>query len=209
MVGEDEENDDVNAFGNKSVLARFSTVAAGPIFNFILAFVLALVVIGIAGVDKPDVYKVEKGSPADEVGMQKGDIITKVNGKSITISREFATYFQFSPVKSEKAIDITYKRNGKEQTVSIVPEEKEKYMLGFYYSQQQSGMKVTDVVEDSPFDQAGIKKNAIVTKINDVAISSAEDYEAYISQKYAQGLLPCKDKREGKRRIDAFRKELL
>ena len=182
MVGEDEENDDVNAFGNKSVLARFSTVAAGPIFNFILAFVLALVVIGIAGVDKPDVYKVEKGSPADEVGMQKGEIITKVNGKSITISREFATYFQFSPVKSEKAIDITYKRNGKEQTVSIVPEEKEKYMLGFYYSQQQSGMKVTDVVEDSPFDQAGIKKNAIVTKINDVAISSAEDYEAYISE---------------------------
>ena len=43
-------------------------------------------------------------------------------------------------------------------------------------------MKVTDVVEDSPFDQAGIKKNAIVTKINDVAISSAEDYEAYISE---------------------------
>ena len=35
------------------------------------------------------------------------------------------------------------------------------------------------------------------------------DYEAYISQMYAQGLLPCKDKREGKRRIEAFRKELL
>lgn len=38
---------------------------------------------------------------------------------------------------------------------------------------------------------------------------SGMDYEAYISQMYAQGLLPCKDKREGKRRIDAFRKELL
>ena len=38
---------------------------------------------------------------------------------------------------------------------------------------------------------------------------SGIDYVSHISEMYAQGLLPCKDKREGKRRIDAFRKELL
>ena len=38
---------------------------------------------------------------------------------------------------------------------------------------------------------------------------SGIDYVSHISEMYAQGVLPCKDKREGKRLIDVFRKELL
>ena len=37
MVGEDEDSEDKNAFNNKGVWARISVIAAGPIFNFILA----------------------------------------------------------------------------------------------------------------------------------------------------------------------------
>ena len=40
MKGEDEEDPDERAFGNKSVWARMSVVLAGPVFNFILAFIL-------------------------------------------------------------------------------------------------------------------------------------------------------------------------
>ena len=53
MVGEDEESDEENAFNNKSVWARISVVFAGPFFNFVLAFILAIFIIGSIGYDAP------------------------------------------------------------------------------------------------------------------------------------------------------------
>ena len=41
MVGEDDDDDSEGSFNKASVWARISVVAAGPIFNFILAFVFA------------------------------------------------------------------------------------------------------------------------------------------------------------------------
>ena len=73
MVGEDGDSDDENAFGKKSVWTRISVVAAGPIFNFILAFFLSLFIIGSIGYDAPDVVAVADGYPAAEAGIQPGD----------------------------------------------------------------------------------------------------------------------------------------
>ena len=58
MEGEDEESSDGRAFNNKSVWARMSVVLAGPVFNFIMAFVLAVVVVAISGFDRPVISKV-------------------------------------------------------------------------------------------------------------------------------------------------------
>ena len=66
MLGEDGENNDPRAFGSKSALARFSVIFAGPFFNFILAFVLALFVVGFGGADPAVVGNVEPGSAAYE-----------------------------------------------------------------------------------------------------------------------------------------------
>ena len=51
MLGEDENEADEHAFNNKSVWARISVVAAGPIFNFLLAFLLSMALIGATGYD--------------------------------------------------------------------------------------------------------------------------------------------------------------
>ncbi|MFR5083214.1 MAG: site-2 protease family protein [Anaerobutyricum hallii] len=51
MLGEDDACQDPRAFGSQSPLARFSVIFAGPFFNFILAFVLALFVVGFGGSD--------------------------------------------------------------------------------------------------------------------------------------------------------------
>ena len=76
MLGEDGESTDESAFHNRSVWARISVVVAGPIFNFILAFLLALIVIGYVGYDKPVVIGVMEGFPAEEAGLMEGDVIT-------------------------------------------------------------------------------------------------------------------------------------
>ena len=53
MLGEDEGTMEPGAFAAASVWARISVIAAGPVFNFILAFVLSLFIIGSIGYDKP------------------------------------------------------------------------------------------------------------------------------------------------------------
>ncbi len=57
MEGEDGESESEGSFNSKSVWARIAVVAAGPVFNFILAFLLALIVIGTAGFDRPEVKR--------------------------------------------------------------------------------------------------------------------------------------------------------
>ena len=80
MLGEDEDNEEEGSFNSKSIWARMAIIFAGPFFNFILAFVLALVVIGFVGADISYVTSVDENSPAYEAGLRTGDRITNYNG---------------------------------------------------------------------------------------------------------------------------------
>ena len=51
MMGEDGEDEGEGSFGSKSVWARISVIAAGPLFNFILAFLLSIFIVGNIGYD--------------------------------------------------------------------------------------------------------------------------------------------------------------
>ena len=52
MVGEDTDEEELpGSFNAASVGGRISVVAAGPVFNFILAFVLAVIIVGFVGYD--------------------------------------------------------------------------------------------------------------------------------------------------------------
>ena len=74
MVGEDTDDLSENSFNSKSVWQRISVVAAGPVFNFILAFIFSLILVSIVGYDTPVVYMTEQGGPAYEAGILEGDI---------------------------------------------------------------------------------------------------------------------------------------
>ena len=80
MLGEDDACQDPRAFGSQSPLARFSVIFAGPFFNFILAFVLALFVVGFGGADPAVVSEVPTDSGAYEAGIRAGDHIVKLDG---------------------------------------------------------------------------------------------------------------------------------
>lgn len=134
MEGEDEESATEGSFGSKSVWARISVVAAGPIFNFIMAFVFSLIMISCLGFDRPVLNGVTEGYPAAEAGMQEGDEIVRLNGKRIHFAREISFYTYFH---SEEEMDIVYKRDGETQEVHLVPEyeeESERYLIGIQYS---------------------------------------------------------------------------
>lgn len=138
MLGEEEEVEDDSAFGKKSVYARMAIIFAGPFFNFILAFLLALIIMVSVGYDAPVISNVEQGMPLAQAGIQKGDVFTEINGKNIVINREIDSYFQFHPM-SDEAIQITVERDGVTKTVTATPklvkdkDGNEKYRLGFEY----------------------------------------------------------------------------
>ncbi|MEG2512115.1 MAG: RIP metalloprotease RseP [Acetivibrio sp.] len=136
MLGEDEVIEDENAFNKKGVWARISVIFAGPIFNFILAFVLAMVVLSMVGHDAPTISMIEENSPMDEAGLLVGDKITSLNGTKISMSREIMAYFQFNPMRDESKVAISYIRDGKTHTTSVAPATNEEgiYRLGFSYN---------------------------------------------------------------------------
>lgn len=130
-MGEDDEaTDSPGNFNNKSVWARISVIAAGPVFNFILAFIFAVILIGLVGYDKPVVDSVEEGYPAKEAGIGPGDTIVKLGDKKVHIFREISMYNQFH---QGEEIEITYNHEGKEKTALLQPkmdEEAGYYRLG-------------------------------------------------------------------------------
>ena len=100
MLGEDEGTMEPGAFAAASVWARISVIAAGPVFNFILAFVLSMFIIGSIGYDKPVILQVSDGYPAAEAGLKEGDIVKKINHSNIHVAREVTNYVTFHQKQS-------------------------------------------------------------------------------------------------------------
>lgn len=63
------------------------------------------------------VLAVEAGSPADEAGLQEGDVITEIDGTSVTSASEVVAAVQ-SKASGDK-VGITYTRDGSERTVEV------------------------------------------------------------------------------------------
>jgi len=93
MLGETETEEDEpippsdlpRAFNMQHPLKRIAIVAAGPAFNFFLAFLLFCGLHLVAGtqVMVPAVGQVRDGSPADAAGVEKGDVVLAVEGRSV------------------------------------------------------------------------------------------------------------------------------
>ena len=133
---EKEEVPDVKgvSFFDKGPLAKMAVIAAGPIFNFILAFVFSLVILSWAGIDPAVIAGTSEGMPAETAGLKEGDVITKLDGRKIHLSREISMYLMTAgqdPVQVEyRRYDETSSSWMTEHTV-IQPEFKDgRYYLG-------------------------------------------------------------------------------
>ena len=134
MEGEDESSDDDRAFNKKGVWARISVVAAGPIFNFIMAVAFSFIVLTFAGVDTAKLTDVIDGYAAQEAGLQAGDTIVGMGGKDIHFYREISLYATFHV---GEPVEVVYERDGQEYTTTLTPkydEESGRYLYGFISS---------------------------------------------------------------------------
>ena len=182
MLGEDEDvADDERAFGKKSVWARISIIAAGPIFNFALAFLVGCVVVAIAGYVPANVVSVESKSPAYVAGIEEGDVITKIDGHSVDTTDDINLYLQMNPLDGSP-IDITYKRDGEKYTTTITPVLKDTYMLGFYYNPGVEPVNIQTITEGYPLYEAGLQIGDVITSVDGTEIATGSELTSYFKE---------------------------
>ncbi|MDT9718717.1 RIP metalloprotease RseP [Paenibacillus sp. ClWae2A] len=111
-------------FGSKTVGQRALAIFAGPLMNFILAFVLFAVYAQMAGVpvENPknlEIGEVLEGGAADQANMQKGDIIETINGTVIgTDSQKMVSMIADS---KDKPMEWTLRRGADTFNITITP----------------------------------------------------------------------------------------
>lgn len=124
MMGEDDVDDmSEGSFNSKSVWARMSVIVAGPVFNLILAWILCMIIIGWTGYRAPVVSSVTDGYSAQEEGIEPGDVIKKIGGKSVHIWNDISLYNMMHA--GTKSVEVKYERNGKDYTVVLEPKQNE------------------------------------------------------------------------------------
>lgn len=129
MIGEDPDEevsqaDRERSFAHKSLFKRCAIVFAGPGFNLMLAVLLLMVVFVFYGVPVMStlVSGVEKGSPAEQAGVAKGDRIVAIDGKAVTEWEELSQTIKGS---QGKPVNLEIRRGSETVKVAVQPTKKE------------------------------------------------------------------------------------
>ncbi len=118
------------SYNKASVWARISTVFAGPFFNFILAFIIALIMVNMIVIREPVATEVVEGGAAVEAGMQAGDRILSLNGEKMYL---YEDVLLFTQLYQEGEVEVEYERNGERFETTLTPKYDEstgRYMIG-------------------------------------------------------------------------------
>jgi regulator of sigma E protease len=128
LLGEDAEDsepiapEDVDrAFNNQRVLKRIAIVAAGPVFNVLLALLLFCGLYFVSGdyVMTAEIGQVRPDSPAEKAGLLKGDEVVAVEGQKIGTWSEIKRIVQ---EREGKSLTFSVKRGEEVLSLTVVPE---------------------------------------------------------------------------------------
>lgn len=131
LEGEDSASEDERAFNKCHPLKRIVILMAGAFMNVLVGFLLFILLFSFSkGVNIPEVSKIIEGSPAYNAGIEVGDRIVKINGKSVHIQSD-VSFELFLSGGNETTVVV--KRDGKILNFDLVPQEDEgKSIIGFY-----------------------------------------------------------------------------
>jgi regulator of sigma E protease len=148
MVGEepDAEVDPADmhlSFTHKHVFKRICIVAAGPVFNLLLAVLIFFGIFLISGtfILKPSIGAVMDGSPAYAAGLKAGDLIVAIDNSPIGAWDDMTKIINDS---KGKQLSVVIRRDAGEFTLTVTPkqsatqnifgEDIKRYMIGITFS---------------------------------------------------------------------------
>ncbi len=146
--GEVEEASWGKKFPETGVWARIAIIFAGPFFNLVLGFIIAMILVGFSGSDLPVVSSIMEGSAAEAAGMQSGDVIREVNGENIHLYREVSLISALNT--KGNALNIVYERDGETYEATLQPiydEEAGRYYMGIIGGNTKLDCKGLQIVQ--------------------------------------------------------------
>lgn len=163
------------SYSSKGPARRLVTVAAGPLFNIVLAwFIYWGLLWSGAGLVLPEVGELKPGSPAAVAGIQPGDMITRVGDVNIRYWDDVLFNVQSS---QGEAMDVAVTRDGHEFIFTITPEvitgENEKgkpykvYLIGIVASGRLAERGFFEAASDG-FKEAWGKTTLIVKLVGNM-----------------------------------------
>lgn len=110
-------------FGSKTLAQRTMTIFAGPLMNFVLAFVVFIIIALLQGVptNDPKLGEITPDGAAKAAGLQQGDIVQSINGSEISSWADVVELIRKNP---NKKLDFTINRAGKDMEIAVTPLEK-------------------------------------------------------------------------------------
>ncbi len=111
-------------FLSKSVEARAAIVLAGPVFNYIIAFIFFSLIFLVGYPSKTSkIGEVKENYPAKESGLQKDDRVISIDGKEVKLWDDLSALIH-SKV-SGGAVNLQIQRQGRLLNVAVVPKIEE------------------------------------------------------------------------------------
>lgn len=179
LLGESETEeisaeDKKRSFSSQSVLRRIVIVAAGPLFNFLLAIVIFSLVYmyGVPAMTSK-IGGTQPGSPAFLSGIVKGDVINKINHESIERWDELAEIISES---KGTPLKIEFTRESHRYAATIKPIlQKTKNIFGEEVQAYKIGVMPAEEIITERFNPAvavwkGLEHTWLITKMTLLSI---------------------------------------
>ncbi len=122
MEGEDSGSDDERSINKKPVWQRFIIIAAGAVFNLILGLILIISMVTMQpAIASTQVSKFHENANSSKTGLQIGDKIVKINGRTVLCNDDLGYMFLLaSDKKNNDKVDMTVIRDKKKVTIDNV-----------------------------------------------------------------------------------------
>lgn len=181
MRGENGEDTSVHSFGRASVWKRISIIAAGPMFNLILAVVLAVGLAAVSGMDRPIVTEVTSNT-VRQTGLQVGDELVSYEGNHVGTGRELLLDTMLYDIPTDR-ISIAYRKDGQTYERMYEPETVTKWMLGIRTGTTEEGTwQVLAFLDDSPLEQTEVTIGDEIVGVNGQTVSSGMSISEYFEK---------------------------
>ncbi|GMB08424.1 RIP metalloprotease RseP [Thermolongibacillus altinsuensis] len=111
-------------FASKTLGQRTMAIFAGPLMNFILAFIIFVAIGMLQGypVNKPIIGELTNNGSAMKAGLQQHDVVLSINGQSVSTWTDVVEIIRNNP---EKELLFKVKRNNEILDIAVTPEAKE------------------------------------------------------------------------------------
>ncbi|MGB8516607.1 MAG: RIP metalloprotease RseP [Gallionella sp.] len=161
MAGENPDEDPTGApdeFQSKTVWQRAKIAATGPLTNIVLAFIIMPLVfmVGTYSEGPAKVGYVEKGSPAERAGFVAGDVIEKINGRSISDWTRALTLIAVNP---DTDVTVIIERQGEKKALTLRPDLATELKIGTSGLVPDMPAEIGKLKPGFPAEQAGVMVN--------------------------------------------------